>query len=38
MIKTKVSVIGIIYPVATVKQFLKDEGNKWAIEINVNYN
>ena len=38
MIKTKVSVIGIIYPVATVKQFLKDEGNKWAIEIDVNYN
>ncbi len=37
MIKTKVSVIGIIYPVATVKQFLKDEGAKWAIEIDVNY-
>lgn len=37
MIKTKVSVIGIIYPVATVKQFLKDEGQKWAIEVDVNY-
>ncbi len=37
MLKTKVSVIGIIYPVATVKQFLKDEGAKWAIEIDVNY-
>jgi hypothetical protein len=37
MIKTKVSVIGIIYPVATVKQFLKEEGTKWAIEIDVNY-
>jgi hypothetical protein len=37
MLKTKVSVIGIIYPVATVKQFLKDEGTKWAIEIDVNY-
>jgi hypothetical protein len=38
MIKTKVSVIGIIYPIATVKEFLKAEGNKWAIEIDVNYN
>ncbi len=37
MIKTKVSVIGIIYPIATVKQFLKEEGTKWAIEIDVNY-
>lgn len=38
MMSTKVSVVGIVYPAATVKNLLKEEGKKFGIEIELNLN
>lgn len=38
MMSTKVSVVGIVYPPATVKNLLKEEGKKFGIEIELNLN
>ena len=38
MMSTKVSVVGIVYPPATVKNMLKEEGKKFGIEIELNLN
>ncbi len=38
MMSTKVSVVGIVYPAATVKRLLTEEGKKFGIEIELNLN
>lgn len=38
MMSTKVSVVGIVYPAATVKKLLTEEGKKFGIEIELNLN
>jgi hypothetical protein len=38
MMSTKVSVVGIVYPPATVKVILQQEGKKFGIDIEMNLN
>lgn len=38
MMNTKVSVVGIVYPPATVKAILQQEGKKFGIDIEMNLN
>lgn len=38
MMSTKVSVVGIVYPPATVKAILQQEGKKFGIDIEMNLN
>lgn len=38
MLNTKVSVVGVIYSVAEVKALLQEEGKKFGIDIEVNFN
>jgi hypothetical protein len=38
MMSTKVSVVGVVYPVPVVKKMLQDEGKKFGIEIEVVFN
>jgi hypothetical protein len=38
MMSTKVSVVGIVYPVPTVKAMLQTEGKKFGIDIDVAFN
>lgn len=38
MMSTKVSVVGLVYPVQVVKNLLAEEGKKFGIEIEINFN
>jgi hypothetical protein len=38
MMSTKVSVVGVVYPIPVVKQMLQDEGKKFGIGIEVVFN
>ena len=38
LLNTKVSVVGLIYPAADVKALLQQEGKKFGIDIEVNFN
>lgn len=37
LVNTKVSVIGVLYPIAEVKKILQDESKKFNIEVQVNF-
>ena len=38
MMSTKVSVVGIVYPVQTVRKILSEEGKKFGIEVDPTFN
>lgn len=38
MMSTKVSVVGVVYPAQVVKAMLQEEGKKFGIEVEVNFN
>lgn len=38
MMSTKVSVVGVVYPSQVVKAMLQEEGKKFGIEVEVNFN
>jgi hypothetical protein len=38
MMSTKVSVVGVVYPAQVVKAMLQEEGKKFGIDVEVNFN